>query len=228
MVALDSDFLGLDCTTVLAVKEFVRGRRIVNDESPAMNRLYTIEPQFTGDRRSCGPSVPHQELRSRGICVASLLGAIQAQSNPLKVVGQGSSTADKALSAIAKDLLANRGKSVVVTGPRQPAAVHQIVHQINQALGNVGPVVTYLKPTSEQSRPQMDALKELAGEMANGQVNTLVMVGWNPAFTAPADLEFEANLKKVANTIYLAQDLDETAAASKWVIPARPLSGELG
>ena len=56
--------------------------------------------------------------------------------------------------------------------------------------------------------------------MANGQVNTLVIVGWNPAFTAPADLEFEANLKKVANTIYLAQELDETAAASKWVIPA--------
>jgi molybdopterin-containing oxidoreductase family iron-sulfur binding subunit len=46
------------------------------------------------------------------------------------------------------------------------------------------------------------------------------MVGWNPAFTAPAELEFEANLKKVANTIYLAQDPDETAAASKWVIPA--------
>ena len=56
--------------------------------------------------------------------------------------------------------------------------------------------------------------------MAGGQVNTLVIVGWNPVFTAPADLEFEANLKKVANTIYLAQDADETAAVSKWVIPA--------
>ena len=44
MVALDSDFLGLDCTTVLAVKEFVRGRKIVNEEAPVMNRLYTIEP----------------------------------------------------------------------------------------------------------------------------------------------------------------------------------------
>jgi molybdopterin-containing oxidoreductase family iron-sulfur binding subunit len=63
-------------------------------------------------------------------------------------------------------------------------------------------------------------LKELAGEMANGQVKTLVITGWNPAFTAPADLEFEANLKKVSDVIYLAQDLDETASVSKWSIPA--------
>jgi anaerobic selenocysteine-containing dehydrogenase len=55
--------------------------------------------------------------------------------------------------------------------------------------------------------------------MANGQVNTLVMLGWNPVFTAPADLQFEANLKKVANSIYLALDNDETAAVSKWVVP---------
>jgi MoCo/4Fe-4S cofactor protein with predicted Tat translocation signal len=219
VVALDSDFLGLDCTTVLAVKEFVRARKIVNEESPTMNRLYTIEPQFS----VTGAAADHRyRIKSSEVAAyaSALLNAIQAHSNPLKVVGQGSSTADKALSAIAKDLLANRGKSVVVTGPRQSAAVHQIVHQINQALGNIGPVITYLKPTSEQTRPQIDALKELAGEMASGQVNTLVMVGWNPAFTAPADLEFEANLKKVANTIYLAQDLDETAAASKWIIPA--------
>jgi molybdopterin-containing oxidoreductase family iron-sulfur binding subunit len=148
-----------------------------------------------------------------------LLSAIQSQSSPLKVVGQGSS-ADKAVSAIAKDLLANRGKSVVVAGPRQTAAVHQVVHQINQALGNVGAVVTYLASPFDQARPPLQAIKELVDEMAGGRVTGLVMLGWNPVFTAPADLEFEANVKKVANTIYLAQDFDETAAVSKWVIPA--------
>jgi MoCo/4Fe-4S cofactor protein with predicted Tat translocation signal len=219
VVALDSDFLGLDDTTVLAVKEFVRGGRKVSDDNPVMNRLYSVEPQFS----VTGAAADHRfRLKSSEIpgFAGALLNAVQSQANPLKVVGQGSSTADKALSAIAKDLAANRGKSVVVAGPRQSGAVHQIVHQINQALGNVGPVVTYLKPASDQTRPQLEALKELAGEMANGQVNTLVITAWNPAFNAPADLEFEANLKKVANVIYLAQDFDETAAASKWVIPA--------
>jgi molybdopterin-containing oxidoreductase family iron-sulfur binding subunit len=94
------------------------------------------------------------------------------------------------------------------------------VHQINQALGNVGPVVTYAARTSEQARPQIDALKELAGEMASGGVNTLVVMSYNPAYSAPADLEFAANLKKVANVIYLAPEMDETADAAKWIIPA--------
>jgi molybdopterin-containing oxidoreductase family iron-sulfur binding subunit len=98
--------------------------------------------------------------------------------------------------------------------------VHQVVHQINQALGNVGTVVSYLGTTSDQTRPQLEAIRELAGEMANGQVTTLVMLGWNPVFTAPADLEFEANLKKVQNSIYLALDADETAQLAKWTLPA--------
>ena len=149
---------------------------------------------------------------------SALLGAIQSQSNPLedcrpRECGQG---IDRNREGFACESRQVRSRA----GTRQPAAVHQIVHQINQALGNVGPVITYLKPLSEQTRPAVEALRELAGEMANGQVNTLVMAGWNPVFTAPAELEFEANLKKVANTIYLAQDPDETAAASKWVIPA--------
>jgi molybdopterin-containing oxidoreductase family iron-sulfur binding subunit len=219
IVALDSDFLGLDDTTVLATKEFSRGRKIADEANPVMNRLYAVEPQFT----VTGAAADHRyRLKASEIAAfaTALLGAVQSQSSPLRVVGQGGSNADKALNAIAKDLLANRGKAVVVTGPRQSAAVHEIVHQINQALGSVGPIVNYLRSTSDQARPQLDALKELAGEMANGQVNTLVIVGWNPVFTAPADLNFEANLKKVSNSIYLAQDSDETAAVSKWVIPA--------
>ena len=141
VVALDSDFLGLDSTTVLPVKEFVRGGRKVKDDAPVMNRLYAVEPQFS----VTGAAADHRfrlKASEIGAFASSLLSAVQSQANPLKVVGQGSSTADKALNAIAKDLAANRGKSVVVAGPRQPAAVHQVVHQINQALGNVGPVVT--------------------------------------------------------------------------------------
>ena len=111
-----------------------------------MNRLYAVEPPVLGHRRRGRSSLSNRRARKLAAYRhRRLLSAIQSQANPLKVVGQGTN-ADKALAAIAKDLLANRGKSVVVAGPRQPAAVHQVVHQINQALGNVGPVVTYLKP----------------------------------------------------------------------------------
>ena len=176
------------------MKNFVRGGRKINDEAPVMNRLYVVEPQFS----VTGAAADHRyRIKSSevGAYASALLAAVQAQASPLKVVGQGTN-ADKALAAIAKDLLANKGKSVVVAGPRQPAAVHQVVHQINQALGNVGPVVAYLASPFDHAKPPLQSIRELAGEMAAGQVSALVMVGWNPAFTAPADLEFAANLKR--------------------------------
>jgi len=59
----------------------------------------------------------------------------------------------------------------------------------------------------------------LVGEMGSGQVSTLVILGGNPAYTAPADLQFAAALSKVANSFHLGADVDETAAAAKWHLP---------
>ncbi|MBC8167450.1 MAG: TAT-variant-translocated molybdopterin oxidoreductase [Bryobacteraceae bacterium] len=218
IVSLDSDFLGLDTSTVLPVKEFARGRMTGDGDALQMNRLYVVESQFS----VTGASADHR-FRAKSADIGqyanALLAAIGNQSSLLKVVGQTPGS-DKAIGIIAKDLLANRGKSVVVAGPRQPAGVHAVVHQINQALGNIGTVVSYLPRTSDQARPQVDSLKELTGEMAAGTVNTLIVLSWNPVYTAPADLDFAANLKKVSNVVYLASEEDETAKVAKWVIPA--------
>ena len=64
--------------------------------------------------------------------------------------------------------------------------------------------------------------------MAGGQVNTLVMVGWNPAFTAPADLEFEANLKKVANIDLSGAGCGRDCGGFEVGDSGRALSRELG
>ena len=55
--------------------------------------------------------------------------------------------------------------------------------------------------------------------MASGQVSTLVILGGNPAYTAPADVQFAVALAKVANSIHLGLEDDETAAAAKWHVP---------
>jgi molybdopterin-containing oxidoreductase family iron-sulfur binding subunit len=55
--------------------------------------------------------------------------------------------------------------------------------------------------------------------MSSGQVQTLVILGGNPAYTAPADLQFAVSLSKVASSIHLGLDDDETAAAAKWHVP---------
>ena len=60
---------------------------------------------------------------------------------------------------------------------------------MNQALGNVGATVTY-GPSSKPRRPtRRRRLRDLVDGMDAGQVELLVILGGNPVYTAPADLQ---------------------------------------
>lgn len=217
VLALDADFLGLDSQTILPVKQFAQKRR-VGSTNDVMNRLYVVEAQFS----LTGAMADHR-LRMRASDVArlafNLASELNAAGDGLRVLQNDGSPARKWLAAVAKDLANNRGKSLVVAGPRQPAVVHAAVHLINQALGNAGQTVTYTRAYSDTYQPQVAGIKALAEEMASGQVKSLVILGGNPVYTAPADLDFATNLKKVDVSIHLGSHDDETAAVSKWHLP---------
>ena len=53
---------------------------------------------------------------------------------------------------MAKDLTDRRGRSLVIAGPYQPAAVHAMARAMNEALGNVGSTVTYTSPIAASPR----------------------------------------------------------------------------
>ena len=60
----------------------------------------------------------------------------------------------KWVAAVAKDLQAHRGASLVIAGDGQPPAVHALAHAMNQALGNVGKTVVYTRAgRSRAGRP---------------------------------------------------------------------------
>jgi molybdopterin-containing oxidoreductase family iron-sulfur binding subunit len=213
IVSLDADFLGVDSPTPLPAKQFSKGRRIEGEDA-RLSRVYSVESNYS----LTGAAADHR-LRMRGSDVglfardlAVALGAL-----PWLNVLSSAGKRDRFLKAVVKDLKARQGKSLVVAGPRQPAAVHALAHLINSSLGNLGQTVSFTDAAGWA--PALASLRELAGEMSAGQVNTLVILGGNPAFTTPADLDFEASLKKVGTTIALGCDEDETAAAVKWHLP---------
>ncbi len=102
----------------------------------------------------------------------------------------GAAPTDAFVEAVAADLKAHRGSSLVVAGESQPPAVHALAHAINEALGNVGKTVTYSDPVAAGPANQAASLAELVADMNAGKVSTLVILEGNPVFTAPADLEF--------------------------------------
>jgi molybdopterin-containing oxidoreductase family iron-sulfur binding subunit len=217
ILALDSDFLGLDSPAPFFTTLFSKRRRIETEaDLEKMNRLYAVESQFsiTGANADHRLRMRGSDVRQFAVDLAAALGAMPG----LNVVNNGG--ADKRakfLAAVAKDLKAAGAEALVIAGPRQPASVQALAALINQSLGSA--CVTYTKPVIENANSGVDALKTLAGEMSAGQVSTLAILGGNPVYTAPADLQFGVALSKVANSIYLGAEEDETALAAKWHVP---------
>ena len=211
IVALDDDFLNLDASSTLPLKQYSRKRKVTNPGDP-MNRLYAVESQFS----VTGAMADHR-LRLRSGEVAQLASdlAVELGASPaLKVLKSGDAT-QKWIAAVARDLKAHAGKCVVTAGVRQPAAVHAIAYLINQSLGNIGETLTFTKPVYEASTP----FTAFADDLAKGRVTTLLILGGNPAFTAPADLNLVEGIRKVGNSYYLGLEADETAALCKWHLP---------
>jgi len=214
VLSLDNDFLGIDSASPLATKLFSKRRRVEAEEDiERLSRLYVVESQFS----LTGANAEHR-LRARGGEVRQfaqdLLAALSAAP------AAGTDKRSKFLAAVAKDLKAAGNQALVVVGPRQPAVVHALAHQINQALGANGQTVTL---TSAARPDRVDAgvegLRTLAGAMNAGQVSAIIIVSGNPAYTAPADLQFSSALAKVATSIHLGMQVNETAAAAKWHLP---------
>lgn len=211
VVTLDSDFLGVDSGTVRPVKLWTENRH-PHEGSQELNRLYAIESRHS----LTGMNADHR-LRLRSTEIPGFAAELEAA-----LAGGGASGADKRakwIAALAKDLKANQGKSIVLAGPNQPAALHALVFAINDVLGNIGQTVTFTKPVYETENSGINALKQLAGEIHRGQVKQLVVLGGNPAYTAPYDLHFGDAIKKVPVSIFVGSDPNETWQVAKWAVP---------
>ncbi len=214
VMALDADFLGLDSPTAIPTKQFSKGRKFSSEEDfEKANRLYAVESQFslTGANADHRLRMRSVEVKQFAMDLAAALGAVPG----LNVIQGGADKRSKFLAAVVKDLKAAGPGALVVAGARQPAIVHAIAAGINSSLGSTA--VSYIK--SDKVDSGLDGLKALTNEMSSAQVQTLVILGGNPAYTAPADLQFAVAMGKVASSIHLGLDDDETAAAAKWHVP---------
>ncbi len=210
ILSLDCDFLGHDWRDVIPIRQFSERRRV---DSPAskMNRLYSVESLFTltGAAADHRLALPSSQVLGFARELAEELGALPRKAET-KAGGAGR---QRWLSVVARDLREHTGACLVVAGPRQPAPVHALAHVLNARLGNVGRTVAYLRPSS---RPALAGFDELCQAIQSNAVETLVMLGVNPVYAAPAEAGFGDLLAKVAHSIHLGAEFDETADASAW------------
>jgi molybdopterin-containing oxidoreductase family iron-sulfur binding subunit len=222
IVALDSDFLASEGDAVRNTRQFADGRRVTGP-ADKMNRLYAIEPAFT----VTGAKADHR-LQLRGSEIGAFLAAVAGQlfasgfpappaaAAVVAKLGRPAQMHGKWVAALAKDLGAHQGSSVVIVGERQPAWVHALANLVNAALGNVGRTTTFVP----YAGPPAGTIGELAAAIGKKEVETLVMLGGNPAYDAPADLEFAKRIAEVPVSVHHSMFRDETSKLVTWHIAA--------
>jgi MoCo/4Fe-4S cofactor protein with predicted Tat translocation signal len=223
ILSLDSDFLGSGPGHIRYAREFSRRRKLdqyaeIDRLGSEMNRLYVVEPTPSVTGATADHRLPLRasevELFARALAAKLGLGG----SAPL------SAQTEKWLDAVAKDLQKYKGASLIVAGEQQSAEVHALTHAINASLGNVGTTLYYTESVEVHPVNHLESLGELCADMDVGKVETLLILGVNPVYTAPHDFDFAAKLKfdpvtkrkKVKTAIHVSSHFDETSELCDW------------
>ncbi len=189
IVSLDADFLSAGFPgQTRYARDFAKQR---DPDSGKMSRLYVVEstPSATGAKAD-------HRLAMRAVDIEGFARDLARFSGIETEVAGARNQAGKFLLAAGKDLQNRRGSSVVIAGDHQPPA----------------------DPVLSNADNQTGSLKELVGDMREGKVDLLFIIGGNPAYDAPADFGFADALKntKIPLRVHLGLYQNETAELCHW------------
>jgi molybdopterin-containing oxidoreductase family iron-sulfur binding subunit len=213
ILALDADFLTTSPGHLRYAREFSSRRE---PTAGSMNRLYAVEPTptITGTMADHRLAVLSHQITTIAHAIAQKL-EVKAAAPNVALTPQH----ERWVDAVAHDLQSHKGSGLVVAGETQPPLVHALAHALNEALGNAGTTVEYLEPVEAEPVDQVESLRTLVADMEAGLVSCLLILGGNPVYNAPADIDFAKALENVGLSAHLSLYDDETSAACHWQLP---------
>jgi molybdopterin-containing oxidoreductase family iron-sulfur binding subunit len=228
ILALDADFLATGPFHLRHAQHFAERRRPAAPGAP-MSRLYVVEPALSPTGSLADHRLQRRPSDVHGVAaaVAAELAALPGVALPVSKEALSTALAPFAsredrplMAAIARDLARHAGAALVIAGEWQSPETHALAHLCNAMLRSES-LVDLLDPTPVSLGAREQDLASLAREIDAGGVDTLVILEGNPAYTAPADLDFGRRIASVASSAYLGAYENETAAVSEWFVPAR-------
>ena len=211
VVSLDSNFLMELPGSVRYARDFAEARCVLPKQGKkTMNRLYVAE---------CTPTIAGAFADERVRVKPSEL------INIARTILAGNGTSDF-LKKLAADLEKNHGASLVIAGDSQPPEVHAIAAALNSRLGNIGKTVDYIDAVEVEypSAGQTESLRSLVADIKANSVDVLIMIGGNPVYDAPVDLDFgrvleDFSKKPGKRSIHASEYYDETSFYCQWHLP---------
>ena len=219
VLSIDADMLSGGPAGVRLAHEFASRRRVPASGRGTMNRLYAVEstPTLTGaaadHRAPVAPTHISAWLRAIAIGLGLEIGEWPSGRSEEIQVDR------KWIDTVCSDLAAAGSRALVVAGATSPADVQAVALALNAHLRAVGTTITLADPMDRPEGHEPHTIGELAQALSTGDVETLLILGPNPVYDAPADLRFADALQLAEVAIHYGLDVDETAQRCHWHVP---------
>jgi MoCo/4Fe-4S cofactor protein with predicted Tat translocation signal len=223
---LDSDLLGNDPNMLLYSRQYAAGREPKPGE---MSRMYAVESRF-----SVTGSSADARLAVRSSQMGAFIARLESEVDRLLDGGSPATVSDdekafdevgadeqleRFVSSLAEDLVASRGAALVTAGAHLPVDVQVAALRINDKLESLGKSVKLMPSRTTIEGVEPISLAELSSRLVTGEIESVWVLGDNPVYTSPGDIELGEQLEQLEHVVYFAEFEDETAAKSSWSVP---------
>ncbi|MGJ1431807.1 TAT-variant-translocated molybdopterin oxidoreductase [Sphingobacterium spiritivorum] len=213
VVSVATDFLGSWLAGEEHTQDYMKNRDYKSLKNGKMSRHIQFESglSMTGTNADVRIAIKPSE---EGAVLISLYNEITGSNLAGGITVQKAQTAIKLAS---KELLANKGASVVVSGSND-VNVQVLVNAINAALNAYGPVID-LNNFSKQHQGSDAAFQQFLTDAKSGQVGVAFFLDTNPAYTYFKAGDVKDALAKVEFSLSFSDRADETASLLKAIAP---------
>ncbi len=212
IVSFGADFLGTWLSSTEYTKAYAEGRRVL-EKGDQMNRHYQFETGMTLTGSNADVRFPIKPSEEKTILTALYYQLKQAKG--VMTITAPASQVD--VTALAEDLLANEGSSLVVSGS-DDVNTQLLVNAINNLLGNYGNTIL-TENTLNTHAGIDDNFEQFISELKNKTVAAVLCWGVNPVYNHPQGNEIIGLIESAELSVSFSDRIDETTAACHWVCP---------
>lgn len=233
ILALESDFLGNEGNQMEQMRLYAKSRDVVNKQEP--NRIYAVEGAVT----LTGLNADYRmRLRTDAIedFVMSLLNEfvvkkkVSGYANDSKVsqalapyqlddFAKKNNLNEKTIKSLVEDLSKNQGASYISAGDKLPDSTHIAVNLLNEVIGGAKLYAQDSENLEMAPLSRQADIDNLLSDMQSGKIGLLIHFDTNPVFHFSPDYKYSEALGKVPTVVTLTENINETAAASNYILP---------
>ncbi len=212
VVSINADFLGTWLSPVHFIPDYTSRRKLDNGEKDMLRHIhFESGMSLTGANADIRRKIKPSEEKT---LLIDLYNKISEKTGGGKFPG---STFKEDLTELADELIASKGRSIVISGTNS-VDIQIIVNGINNLLSNYKECID-LNNNLNICAGIDRKMENLVNDLTAGKVKALIMYNVNPAYDYPDAEQFLKGLNGTELTVNMAVTLNETTGKTKYECP---------